>query len=121
MDPDKHIPTAAPKDLDYRVKGIKLNCDSNELPFFLKRKLKLSDDIKIRVKSLAINHNGSFKVAVVALRPRPERFSSPVPGEWIIDDDEDSSDPDRARLTVDIHFRGITVLYAPEDCHYNIE
>ena len=110
------------KDVDYRIKGIKMSCDIKDLPSLLRRKLKLADDVDIRVKSLAVNHTRESKVAVVALRPRPERFSKPEPGEWIVDDDDDDNqDIERDRLTIDRHFRGVTVLYAPEDRHYDIE
>lgn len=103
--------TVVNKDLDYRVRGIRLEQTNDDLMSFLKRKLDLEDAVVGRIKSLAVSHTGESKVAVVSLKPRPICLSTPGKEEWIFG--PESGDDDDTHITVDTHFRGVTVFYAP--------
>ena len=109
---------SGPKDLDYRVKGLKLEYTGNDVLLFLERKLGLEPHVVKRIKSLSISHSGESKVAVISLKPRPKSLSAPGKDEWIFGP---TSDDDDTHITVDTHFRGVTVLYAPQDTHHTIE
>ncbi|KAJ5675776.1 hypothetical protein N7462_008673 [Penicillium macrosclerotiorum] len=99
------------KDLDYRVRGISLEYTGNDLLKFLERKLDLEPNITGRIKSLATGPAGD-KVAVIAWRPRPACFSTPNQDEWEFGP---TSDDDKMHITIDTHFRGLSVLYTPPD------
>lgn len=97
------------KDLDYRVRGIKLEHAVPDLLSYLSRKLGIESTVVGRVKALATSQTGD-KVAVVAWRPQPACLSTPGKDEWEFGP---TSDEDDIYITVDTHFRGVTVLYSP--------
>ncbi|KAJ9209322.1 hypothetical protein DTO166G4_9085 [Paecilomyces variotii] len=102
--------TGEDKDLDYRIRGIGLEQSSENLMSFLRQKLNLEANVVGRVKSFAVSHKGESKVAVISLKPRPMCLSTPGREEWIFGPE---SEDDDTLITVDTHFRGVTVLYAP--------
>ncbi|KAJ5480917.1 hypothetical protein N7539_006811 [Penicillium diatomitis] len=97
------------KDLDYRVRGIKLEQTGTNILSYLSSKLGIESTIVGRVKALATSQNGD-KVAVVAWRPQPKCLSAPGKDEWEFGP---TSDDDTLHITVDTHFRGVTILYSP--------
>jgi hypothetical protein len=106
------------KDLDYRVRGIRLEYAVPDLLTYLGRKLGIEPTVVGRVKALATSQTGD-KVAVVAWRPQPACLSTPGKDEW---DFGPTSDYDDLHITVDTHFRGVTILYSPPpDVPHTIE
>ncbi|KAF7718620.1 Uncharacterized protein PECH_006351 [Penicillium ucsense] len=97
------------KDLDYRVRGIKLEHTGPNILAYLRSKLGIESTVVGRVKALATSQNGD-KVAVVAWRPQPKCLSAPGKDEWEFGP---TSDDDSLHITVDTHFRGVTILYSP--------
>ncbi|OOQ85830.1 hypothetical protein PEBR_24007 [Penicillium brasilianum] len=97
------------KDLDYRVRGIRLEYAVPDLLTYLGRKLGIEPTVVGRVKALATSQTGD-KVAVVAWRPQPACLSTPGKDEW---DFGPTSDDDDLHITVDTHFRGVSILYSP--------
>ena len=97
------------KDLDYRVRGIKPEHAGPALLSYLSHKLGIEPTVVGRVKTLATSQAGD-KVAVIAWRPRPACLSAPGKDEW---DFGPTSDDDDIHITVDTHFRGVTILYSP--------
>lgn len=108
----------ATKALDYRVRGIKLEYAVPDLLTYLGRKLGIEPTVEGRIKSLATSQTGD-KVAVIAWRPQPACLSTPGKDEW---DFGPTSDDDDLHITVDTHFRGVTILYSPPpDIPHTIE
>ncbi|KAJ5820318.1 hypothetical protein N7474_005909 [Penicillium riverlandense] len=103
-------PSVETKYPDYRIRGIDPDCQSSDLLSFIGRKLDLEPSIVGRVKSLAISYTGESKVAVISLKPTPACLSTEGRDEWIFGP---TSENDDTHITVDTHFRGVTVLYAP--------
>ncbi|KAJ6093413.1 hypothetical protein N7486_008702 [Penicillium sp. IBT 16267x] len=103
-------PIPESKNLDYRVRGIKLEYMGSDVLLLLERKLGLEPTVVGRIECLAISHTGESKVAVISLKPRPKALSAPGEDEWIFGP---TSEEDDTHITVDTHFRGVTVLYAP--------
>lgn len=97
------------KDLDYRVRGIKPEHAGPSLLSYLSHKLGIEPTIVGRVKTLATSQTGD-KVAVIAWRPQPACLSTAGKDEW---DFGPTSDDDDIHITVDTHFRGVTILYSP--------
>lgn len=97
------------KDLDYRVRGIKHEHAGPVLLSYLSHKLGIEPTVFGRVKTLATSQTGD-KVAVIAWRPQPACLSTPGKDEW---DFGPTSDDDNIHITVDTHFRGVTILYSP--------
>lgn len=109
MSPETAPLSQVTKDLDYRVRGIKLEHAVPDLLTYLSRKLGIEPTVVGRVKALATSQTGD-KVAVVAWRPQPACLSTPGKDEWEFGP---TSNEDEIYITVDTHFRGVTVLYSP--------
>lgn len=109
VSPPKQPGPSAAKVLDYRVRGINLDCSRERLLSFLHNKLNLEPEVIGRIKSLATDYTSNSQVAVISWRPRPACLSVPN-DEWIFGP---SSDDDDIHITVDTHFRGVTILYSP--------
>jgi hypothetical protein len=109
MSPETASLPQVTKHLDYRVRGIKLEHAVPDLLSYLSRKLGIEPTVVGRVKALATSPTGD-KVAVVAWRPQPACLSTPGKDEWEFGP---TSDEDDIYITVDTHFRGVTVLYSP--------
>jgi hypothetical protein len=109
MSPETATLPQVTKDLDYRIRGIKPEHTSPDLLSYLSRKLGIEPTVVGRIKALATSQTGD-KVAVVAWRPQPACLSTPGKEEWEFGP---TSDEDDTYITVDTHFRGVTVLYSP--------
>lgn len=107
--PQKAPSRKATKDMDYRVQGIKLEYAVPDLLSYLSRKLGIEPTVVGRIKALSTSQTGD-KVAIIAWRPQPACLSAPGMDEWHFGP---TSDDDDIHITVDTHFRGVTVLYSP--------
>ncbi|KAJ5175438.1 uncharacterized protein N7482_001315 [Penicillium canariense] len=107
--PESAPSPAVTKDLDYRVRGIRLEYTGNDVLSYLSRKLDIEPNVVGRIKALATSPTGD-KIAVVAWRPQPACLSTPGKDEW---DFGPTDNDDDIHITVDTHFRGVTVLYTP--------
>jgi hypothetical protein len=99
-------------DRAFRVKGIPSEYNKNDTVRFLKSKLNLDDSTLVNIRSLANSHERRAKVAVVSFDYLPADLESDNPGKehWSLYENTVGND-----LTIDNHFRGLTILYAPED------
>jgi|SRR5277367_905996 len=107
----------------YRVQGIPLKYKLSKVQELLRSVLELDrSGSNIRVRSLAVSHNQKTKVATVDFDTTPACFSLDR-NEWSFEipddessnaknDDSDDDDiiPKAPTITIDIHFKGITVL-----------
>jgi hypothetical protein len=90
--------------------------EKDEVKVFLQNKLKLKTCITVSIKSLAVSHTQQAQVAVVSFKPRPECLVPCEEEEWEFGPNFWDDDPDDVtHITIDTHFRGVTVLYCPPD------
>ena len=108
----------------FRISHIHPGWVSKKLCLVLEHRLRLPHNVIIRVESLAIDHTGLAKVAVVAFPPivaqalretyLPNRSFRIRPTGGYAEDDWGA-------MTVDQHYEGLTVLYTPEDMDQDVE
>ena len=111
------IPPPKPKVIGkvYRVRGIPEDYGDEETAIMLRRGLTLNESTKITIRSLAMSEYRGQKVSVVELKPEPSKFAG-EDGQWSIHSEMDGRIMD---LTMDTHFRGLTVLRSPSN--HNLE
>ena len=106
----------------YRVQGIPLGCNRKDVRQLLGQLLDLETDASIvRIRSLAISPNLKTKTAIIDFLATPHTLVSER-SEWNFtvpdnhrerkEDEENNDDlaPKSPHITVDTHFRGLTVL-----------
>ncbi|OBT77481.1 hypothetical protein VF21_05279 [Pseudogymnoascus sp. 05NY08] len=116
----------------YRVTGIPIDYKQKQVKTLLQTALQLDKaEISVKLRSIAISPNRKTKVATVSFSCRPillppradEEWHFPIPtesnsGDSSADDDDDIISQEQI-ITVDSHFKGITVLrsYSKLDQH----
>ena len=109
----------------YRVRGIPLEYKPKKVQEFLRSVLELNGTRRdVQVRSMAISPDQKTKMATVNFKIPPARFSSDR-NEWLFENpDDDSSDAENddndddddfipkasPTISIDTHFKGITIL-----------
>jgi len=107
----------------YRVRGIPREYKLNKVQGLLQSVLKLVGTGRdVEVRSIAISPDQKTKMATVNFKTRPACFSSDM-NEWSFeipdvdnidakndDNDDDDIIPKTPTITIDTHFKGITIL-----------
>jgi uncharacterized DUF497 family protein len=107
----------------YRVTGIPIDYKLKQVKSLLQTVLQLDKaGNSVKLRSIAISPNRKTKVATVCFSCRPTLLPPRADGEWHFpipaennggnssDDDDDDIIPQEQIITVDSHFKGITVL-----------
>jgi hypothetical protein len=123
-----HLPppsNANKSQIAYRVRGIPLEYTLKKVQEFLRSVLELNGTRRdVQVRSMAISPDQKTKMATVNFKIPPARFSSDR-HEWLFEiPDNDSSDAENddndddddfipkasPTISIDTHFKGITIL-----------
>jgi hypothetical protein len=102
----------------YRVKGIPEEYGIDDTKTMLRLGLHLNESTKINIRSLAISEHRGEKVSVVEFTPEPTCLASGR-DQWPYN--IEMPDERKIGITVDTHFRGLTVLRSPSSKDHNIE
>lgn len=103
----------------YRVKGIPEDYGKDKTTAMLKELLKIDDDTtEIKIRSLATSEHEGEKVSVVQFTPKPDELAS---GEQWFFHHGDKPDGGSIGITIDSHFRGLTVLTSPSNGVHKLE
>jgi hypothetical protein len=103
----------------YRVKGIPEDYGNDKTTTMLKELLKIDDDTtKIKIRTLATSEHYGEKVSVVQFMPEPRELAS---GEHWFFNYGDKPDGGPIDITIDTHFRGLTVLTSPSNGVHKLE
>jgi hypothetical protein len=106
----------------YRVTGIPIDYKQKQVKVLLQTVLQLDKaGNSVKLRSIAISPNRKTKVATVCFGCRPTLLPPRAGGEWHFPipedntgnssaDDDDDIIPQEQIITVDSHFKGITVL-----------
>ena len=102
----------------YRVKGIPEEYRIDNTKTMLRLGLDLNESTKINIRSLAISEYHVEKVSVVEFTPEPADLASGK-DQWSYNIEM----PDKRKIviTIDTHFRGLTVLRSPSSEDHNLE
>lgn len=110
----------------YRVQGIPPDCDESMVEDIIRSILSLETPTDMELRSLAVSHDGNSQVATISLSKTPPCLS---PSSLRPEDDwrfvykmppaalEGSTKGAKLRrynISIDTHFRGLTILWAPE-------
>jgi hypothetical protein len=126
------IPTViAPQDHVYRVRGLPWEISSQQISDLVSTLFKLESDTSApRIRSLAKAPDGRTMVATLSFRTIPAELSGD--DEWPFDitnflrnlqaENEDIGCTRQSRtLTIDDHFRGLTILSSPPPSDHKVE
>jgi hypothetical protein len=117
---DQIPPRPKPKVLGkvYRVKGIPEEYGIDETKAILRLQLNSNESTKINIRSLAISEHRGEKVSVVEFTPEPVGLGSGK-DQWPYN--IEMADERKIGITIDTHFRGLTVLRSPSRKDHNLE
>lgn len=117
----------------YRARGLPGNFNRQDTVNLILTLFKLeSNNSPPRIRSLAKTHDGRMMVATLSFRISPAELSGRDSNEWSFDitnflhelraEDEDNRSMRQSRtLTIDDHFRGLTVLSYPSPSDHMVE
>lgn len=109
----------------FRVRGIPLNLTKSDAAKHVQNALGLPADTTMRIRSLApAPYPDDDQMATVDFDTRLERLSRDNPTrEWQVtcSCEECTADESGLPLTVDAHFKDITVLYSPKEGKWGME
>jgi hypothetical protein len=117
----------------YRVRGLPWEISSQQIGDLVSILFKLESDTSApRIRSLAKAPDGRTMVATLSFRTIPAELSGGNENEWSFDitnfprnleaEYEDIGRPRRSRtLTIDDHFRGLTILSSPPSSDHKVE
>lgn len=109
----------------FRVRGIPYAFDKAETEKHVKHALGLGTDAKMRIRSLAPEpYPSDEQMATVEFDTRPVLLSRDTSTrEWSVscDCDECISNENSVSLTLDSHFKDITVLHWPKEGKWEME
>ncbi|KFZ03699.1 hypothetical protein V502_10733 [Pseudogymnoascus sp. VKM F-4520 (FW-2644)] len=123
LDPQLIAPNKNEANVAYRVTGIPIDYKQKQVKAILQTALQLDKaGNSVKLRSIAISPNRKTKVATVCFSCRPILLPPRADGEWHFPiptennsgyssaDDDDDIIPQEQIITVDSHFKGITVL-----------
>lgn len=102
----------------YRVKGIPEEYGTEDTIKMLRLALDLNESTKISIRSLAISEHPAEKVSVVEFKPEPASLADGK-DQWPYN--IEMSDERKIGITIDTHFRGLTVLRSPIVENHEVE